>query len=603
MNRLLPSPGLLRDRSWWLATAAVALGALAAAMLSYAIALTELSITPILLVPGVGAVLLARWGRALWPGLAAGDALGQAVMHQRTVSLLVLSVALHVVVSLVGATWIRRAGVRLHDLASTARFIGIAAAISAISGLTAMLMLYMHGHIPGGETMGTMTAWLMLGYMSGFIVGGTLVLAWSEPEVPLATERHRPVAMAATAAVTALAFVGFVVPWGPAVPLALLGALGVAGRAGVRWGSLCMFMIAAFAIWGADLDYAPFGGLANGEEAVNTMLAVTLFAGAALLLSAYRDGGEERARSATAVAVVFAVLMLVAGVASLAANAVAINRETPFVLSGLLALGAAISLGILRFTRTPAQPSTRRGLVIAAVAGAIYVVNLALYLQAVPAIGSGTATALSMAAPLAVVLLSIVVYRTRPTWGVVVAVAVIVTGVVIAASGSMDNPFGVALALASAVVFAISLLFTKSALRHASVVDVALVSAAAAAAVALVVGVIVEGPEAFALTREQVGELMLGALGAQLVPILGRSWALGQIDANVVGAEGVLAPVTTAVLSFWLIDAVTTASEVTGLVVIAVGALIATLAGSPRRARATPARPPAAATSPATPGG
>jgi drug/metabolite transporter (DMT)-like permease len=171
------------------------------------------------------------------------------------------------------------------------------------------------------------------------------------------------------------------------------------------------------------------------------------------------------------------------------------------------------------------------------------------------------------------------------------AVAVIVAGAIISAWGSLDDPLGIALALGSAVVFAISLLVTQQALKHAGVVDVALVSALSAAAVALLVGIIVEGPGAFVLTPQEIGELALAALGAQLVPLLGRSWALSQISANMVGAEGVLAPVATAVLSFLFIDAVVTGSQVLGLVVITAGALIATLAGSRNRGAAAAGGP------------
>ncbi len=571
----------LGDRRWWGIAGAIALVALVAALLSYAIALTDLGITPILLVPGVGVALLARFGRSFWPGVAIGDALGQWAMDERSLLLVLTSVAIHAVVCVLGAAWLRRgSGGWLRDLASSMRFAGISVAISIIGGAAAAVALLAHGAVPAGQDVATIAAWLILGYIAGFLVGGAFILAWTDPDIDLASELRRPVAATCTALVLAVGALGFVRPIGLLVPLALLGALGVAGRAGIRWGASAILGLTALAIWGANRGFAPFGGQADGEEAVNTMLAVALFAAAVIMLSGYREGGEDRTRPAIVVATIFAVLMLVAGISSLAANAVAIDRDTPFVLSGLLALGAALGLGVLRMSRRPAQSSTATGLVLAGVAGAIYVLNLSLYLQAVPEIGSGTATILSMAAPLAVVLLTMAIYRTRPTWGVTVAVAVIIAGVLIAASGAMGEPLGVMLALGSAVVFAVSLIVTRAALTRATVIDVALASAAAAAVVALAVGLVMEGPSAFILSPQQIGELALGALGAQLVPILGRSWALDQIGADVVGAEGVLAPVTTAVLSFWFLDAVTTGGEVVGLVFIASGALIATVAGS-----------------------
>jgi drug/metabolite transporter (DMT)-like permease len=583
MNGLLPARPSLGDRRWWGTAGAIGLVALIAALLSYAIALTDLGITPILLVPGVGVALLTRFGRSFWPAVAIGDALGQWIMSERSLSLVLVSVAIHAAVCVLGASWLQRGnGGWLRDLASSMRFAGVAAVISIAGGVAATVATVAHGAVPAGQGVATIVAWLMLGYMAGFLVGGAFLLAWTDPSVDIAAELHHGIAAAFTVLVLAIGALGFLVPVGIAVPLALLGALGIAGRAGIRWGTLAILGLTALAIWGADRGFAPFGGQADGEEAVNTMLAVTLFAAAVIMLSGYREGGEDRQRPAIVVAAIFAVLMLVAGISSLAANAVAMDRDTPFVLSGLLALGAALGLGILRASRRPAQPSTARGIALAVAAGAIYVVNLSLYLQAVPEIGSGTATILSMAAPLAVVLLTMAVYRTRPSWGVVVAVAVIITGVLTAASGAMGEPLGVALALGSAVVFALSLIFTQAALSRANVIDVSLASAVAAAVVALTVGLVLEGTSAFILSPQQIGELALGALGAQLVPILGRSWALSRISANVVGAEGVLAPVATALLSFALLDAVTTGGEVTGLILITLGALIATFAGSRR---------------------
>ncbi len=571
----------LADRHWWPTAGVIALVTFVAALLSYAVDLTDVGITPILLVPGVGVALLTRFGRVYWPGVAVGDALGQWAMDERSLPLLLTSVAIHAVVCVAGASWLRReSGGWFRDLASSARFTGISVAISIAGGATTAAAIAGHGDLPAGQDIITIAAWLILGYIAGFLVGGAFILAWTDPDIDLASELRRPVAATCTALVLAVGALGFVRPIGLLVPLALLGALGVAGRAGIRWGASAILGLTALAIWGANRGFAPFGGQADGEEAVNTMLAVALFAAAVIMLSGYREGGEDRTRPAIVVATIFAVLMLVAGISSLAANAVALDRDTPFVLSGLLALGAALGLGVLRMSRRPAQSSTATGLVLAGVAGAIYVLNLSLYLQAVPEIGSGTATILSMAAPLAVVLLTMAIYRTRPTWGVTVAVAVIIAGVLIAASGAMGEPLGVMLALGSAVVFAVSLIVTRAALTRATVIDVALASAAAAAVVALAVGLVMEGPSAFILSPQQIGELALGALGAQLVPILGRSWALDQIGADVVGAEGVLAPVTTAVLSFWFLDAVTTGGEVVGLVFIASGALIATVAGS-----------------------
>lgn len=586
-------------RHWWLATGLVSIVILVATMLSYAVALTALEVSPILLVPGFGSVILARFGRSLWPGIVVGDAVGQLLMHDRALPLVIASVTIHVLACLACAAWLRRAGAGLRDLGTTGRYLGISAVVSLIgAAISAPLLAALHD-IPAEFGVAEVFGWLAVGYLVGFMVGGGLVLAWTDPDHPLRTAMRQPIAIACVVVVCAAAAVGFLAEIGPLVPLALAGAVAIAGRAGARWGTAAIFAIGLVAIEAPKRGiHPPFGGQDPAEQAANAMLALGLFAGAVLLLAAYRESGEGPRRTPVVVALIFAALMLVAGITSLAANEVAMDRTTPYVLSGLLSLGAAVGLGLLRISRTPAVPSDRRGIALAALAGAVYVLNLALYLEAVPLIGSGPATGLTMTAPLAIVVLGVIVYRTRPAMGVIVAVVPIAAGAALLAADAVGDPTGIALALASAVVFGVSVIITKQALVHANVVDVALASALSAAVVALAVGVITEGLDAFDLTAAQYGALALAALGAQLVPTLGRSWALSHISADVVGAEGVLAPVTTTLLSFWFLDAVTDGGEVAGLVLIAGGAVIAALAGSrsPREPTVAPAAPAGATT-------
>jgi drug/metabolite transporter (DMT)-like permease len=562
-----------------------------ATVLSFTVSITEISISPIQLVPGVGMALLWRWGLSLWPAIVVGDVLGQWQMHDRPWHLIAVTMTLHVGAAIGAAAIARRVDCRPRDLTTTVRFTGIAFAVSTVTAVATIALLAPLGDASAAGSPAMTAALALLAFTSGFLVAGAMLMSWLGPRAETLGALRQSGAIVAVIAVAIVGTMGFRFGIGFAVPLALLGSLAVAARTGTRWGTTAMGAIALASIWGAREDLGPFGGATPGEQGVNVTLAVTLFAFAGLMAAGYHEAGAARRHSPRVVAVTFAVLMVVTGVTSLAANAVALNVDEPFVLSGLVALGAGLGLGVLRMARAPEHPSSRRGIVLAAIAGGIYVVNLTVYLAAVPRVGSGTATALSMTAPLAVMVLSIVVYRIRPGVGMAGAVAVIVAGAIISAWGSLDDPLGIALALGSAVVFAISLLVTQQALKHADVVDVALVSALSAAAVALLVGIIVEGPGAFVLTPQEIGELALAALGAQLVPLLGRSWALSQISANMVGAEGVLAPVATAVLSFLFIDAVVTGSQVLGLVVITAGALIATLAGSRNRGAAAAGGP------------
>ncbi len=588
MNGLVPSRAVLSTRTWWASAAAVAVVALGMTVLSYSVDPTDLEVSPILLLPGIASALLARFGRSLWPALLMGGAAGHVMLGERSALLVAATVIIQSVVAVACATWIQRAGCWLQDLGQVARFCWIAAAVSVVGGVITGPLLAIMKAIPAGYEVAPVIGWTIMGYLAGFVVGGGVALAWCSTDAPVSAAFRQPAAMISFLAVTAAAGVGLLMEIGPLVPLALVGAIAIAGRSGARWGTATVFAVAV--LTSQALHHGaqpPFGGVDPVRESANAMLAVSLFGAAVLLLAGYRASGEAPKRSSTRVAMIFAALMLVAGITSLAANEVALNRTTPYVLSGLLSLGAAIGLGVLRMSRTPAVPSTRRGIVLAVVAGAVYVVNLALYLEAVPLVGSGPATGLTMTAPLWVVAIGILAYRTLPATGVVAGVALIVGGAVVIASDATGSPTGVVLALGSAAVFAGSVIVTKQALQHANVIDVALASAASAAVVALAVGAVLEGAEAFDLTASQYGALALAALGAQLVPTLGRSWALSRINADVVGAEGVLAPVTTTLLSFWLLDAVTTGGDILGLVLITGGVLVAALLGS-RRPAAVP---------------
>lgn len=580
MNAIIPRAPQLTSPRWWALAGVLAGITMLASLASYAIALTDLMISPMLLTPGIGTAALMRWGRSLWPGFLVGDLVGQVVIRDHYISLIVLSSAIHLIIILLGATWMRRRRVGVEDLGGVLRFAGISAALSVAAAVLTVIAVAMHGGIPADDRQVIFVGWALLGYMGGYLVAGGLAMAWVVDRPALRADLHDAWALAGTAVVTASAVLGFGWGVGILVPISLLAALALAAKRGPRWATLAMAVVTACAMSGAARDLAPFGGIEDGEQAANVMLAVTLFTLAALMLAGYRHSTEGVARRASVVAVMFGVFMIVAGIASIATNQLSVNHDTPYVNSGLLSLGAALGLTMLRLARTPTHGTSRSGFVLAAIAGAIYVANLALFLEAVPLIGGAASTALSMTAPLAVVVLAIIVERALPSRGVVAAVGLIVAGAVFYASGIVWNTTGVVLALASAWVFAASLIFMNRALPRSNVTDVALIGAFAAAAVALPVGLVVEGAGAFVFTSSEIGALALGALGAQLVPQLGRSWALAQIGPSPVGAIGVLAPVVTILLSMWLLANPIDMGEIGGLILIVAGALTATLAGT-----------------------
>jgi drug/metabolite transporter (DMT)-like permease len=580
MDQILPRAAQLKSPQWWVLVGALAAATFLAALGSYAIALTNLMISPMLLTPGIGTAVLVRWGRSLWPGFVVGDLAGQLLIREHAWTLILLSTAIHLMIVLLGTTWVRRSKTGVGNLADVLRYAGITTVLSVAAAAFSLIAVLAHGGIPADDRQPIFLGWLILGYLGGYLVAGGLAMAWVVNRADVRADLHDAGALTGTALVTVCAVLGFGWGVGVLVPIALLAALALAARRGPRWSTLAMAIITAAALSGAARGLAPFGGIEDGEQAANVMLAVTLFTLAALMLAGFRESAEGVARPASTVAMLFGVFMIIAGISGIATNQLAINHDTPFVNSGMLSLGAALGLLMLRLARTPPRATTRTGFTLAAIAGAIYVANLALFLQSVPLIGGAASTALSMTAPLAVVVLAIFVERARPSGGVVLAVGLIVAGAIFYASGITWNTTGVVLALGSAWVFAASLIFMTRALARSNVTDVALVGAFAAAAVALPVGLIVEGPDAFVFTSSEIGALALGALGAQLVPQLSRSWALAQIGPSPVGAIGVLAPVVTISLSMWLLSNPIDAGEIGGLVLIVGGALTATLAGT-----------------------
>ncbi len=580
MDALLPRPALLRSSRWWALAGILIVATMLATLGSYAIALTDLDISPMLLAPGIGTAVLLGWGRSLWPAFVVGDLAGQLVLRDQALSLILLTGVVQLFIVVVGATWMQRRRPALGDLGGVLRYVGTALVLSVAAALSSLVAITIHGGVPLDDHQPILFGWLLLGYLGGYLVAGGLVLSWTTAAQTLGAEMRNRWAIGGIVLVTACAVIGFGWGVGILVPIALLGALAMAARGGPRWASLAMAVITAAAMTGTARGLAPFGGAADGEQAVNVMMAISLFTLATMLLAGYRVSAKGIERPAPMVAMLFGVFMIVAGIASIAVNQLTVVHNTPFVNSGLLALGAGLGLSMLRLARTPPRPTTRRGLVLAASAGAIYVANLAVFLEAVPLIGSAASTALSMTAPLAVVVLAIIVERARPSGGVVLAVALIVAGAIFYASGIEWNTTGVLMALGSAWIFAASLIFMNRALANSNVIDVALIGAFASAAVALPVGLIVEGAGAFSFTASQIGVLALGALGAQLVPQLGRTWALAQIGPSPVGAIGVLAPVVTIMLSMWLLTNPVDIGEIGGLILIVTGALIAALAGT-----------------------
>jgi len=570
----------------WITLLLIAAATAAATAVSFRITITPLDASPVFLVSVVGMVLLARFGRRAWPAFALGDVIGEWVATSRPAPLILAVVITHVLIALAGATWMVDHDAWPADLRTSVRYVVGACALAIAQALAFVAIAYGLDPPRAGSGLRDEMLWVTVGVLAGFLVGGTFLTAWLGAE-PGRKGQLRPAL--GLIAITGAAVAGLAGPIDVLAPVALLGTLLLTARAGRRWGSSALIIVAACALVGAERGMAPMGGTGTTAALANVMVALALMGGFVVLLGGYRRAGQAASHPVATVALVFAGIMLVAGISGVGASAIVVAENAPLVVAGVFTAVSAIGLAILRSARPVDRPLRRRGVFLAACAGVLYALNLALYFGAEPLIGPGAATALSMISPLPVVILSVIFLRLRTSWGVVGGIAIIVGGALMAAMGSLSSPWGIALAVSSAVAFAGSVIFTRKALGQGGIIEIALVSTTSAAIVSLLAGVIVAGPAALLLSPDQIRAIALAALGAQLVPILGRTWALEHMRPDLVGAEGVLGPASTGLLSFWLLTSPTAATQWIGLLVIAAGAVLAALAGG------RPARSPGVA--------
>ncbi|MGI9187571.1 MAG: MASE1 domain-containing protein [Gaiellales bacterium] len=579
-NRLNPL-GSLRSPAWWCVAVPFGIAIVVAHQISAQVTLPQPETSPIFLPLGLGVAVLVVWGRSLWPAFALADLVGQLLIGDRPAWLLLLATALHVTTVIVGATLIPRWRALPHSLQGSARYLATVAVLSVLGAITGLIVLVQDGGFgsPGGLIDGV-GIWT-LGDLGGYLVPGALLLAWYRPGARAELRRRLPLIGCLVLLVNVPVTLISDRFWADAVSLVI--ATLIAARFGTRWGTVATAIVLAGLMADAVRRDAQFGGATPAAQGVNVMIAVALLAGAALVLGGYHDAVGPSSTSRRVVALMLAAMMVVAGLSSFLANAITIDHPLPLTIACLLALSATVTLSLVRIARPPTRVSTRRGLALAALAGLCNGANLGLYLASVPRAGSAAATALAMTAPAIIVVIVALRDRHLPRTSVIAGVIVIVAGPVIMLSTSAGaTSSGLALALGSAVGFALFVLLLAVALSSADVIDVAIVASAVACSVTGALALLTLGASAFDLTSVIVGTLVIGAVGAWTVPLLTRAWALPRIGAAQVGAIGVLGPAVTALVSFKVFG-VGNLLQVVALLVIGAGAIVATLG----RARAT----------------
>ena len=539
-NALNPVPVLRRGR-WWCAVALLALVVAAGGIVSSTVSVHGTPVSPIYIPLGLGVASLAVWGRSLWPGFLLGDLIALVAADDRALWVVAISAVLHLVTLVLGATLVQRRAAWIEDLGSAARYLVISIGLGVFGGLTGLLVIGLQHSAAGPYgPLGDFLTWLM-GDLSGYLVGGALVIAWTRPAA--AADLRRRASQVAVLGVAVLGVWLVLLP-SPVGSVAGLIAVGlVAMRFGVRWGATATAVVLGALLVDAARGTGDFGGVTPDAQAFNSMLAIAITASASLLLTGYREGVGGAPLSARSVTLITSGTLLAAGVATFGSSQLSAQRGYPLATTCVFYFASAAALAMVRGARTPAARTGRRGLCVAAAAGVISAVSLALYYASLPRLGLGAGTGLAMTAPAFIVVIVAIVRRQVPTLPAAAgAVAIACGAVAITVARGGGEAGGVVLALLGALAFAIFVTVLAVALRDGSPVDLALVVALAAGIASGVLALAVEGVQGFAISPQELAIIAFGAVGSGAVPTLVRAWSLPEIGPPVVGALGVLAP-------------------------------------------------------------
>lgn len=574
-NALNPLSELRRGR-WWVFAALLAVVVACGGIVSSTVAVYATPVSPIYLPLGIGVASLAIWGRSLWPGFVVGDAIALLAVEDRALWIVAVSLGLHLVTLLVGATLVRSQRAWIADLGSAARYLVIAVGLAVLGGLTGLIVLEAE-ETPAGPygIGGDFLTWLM-GDLTGYLVAGALVITWARPAA--SGEASRRTAHLAIAAVAALGV--WLVLWptslGSVIGLIAVGL--VAMRFGARWGTTATAIILGALLVAAIRGVDVFGGDTSDAQAFNSMLAISITASAALLLTGYRNGVGHARVSVRTVTLVTAGTLVAAGIATFGSSQLTAQRGYPLATTCVFYFASAAGLAMVRGARRPEIPTGRRGLQVGIAAGALSAISLALYYASLPRLGLGAGTGLSMTAPAFIVIIVAIVTRRMPNRLAALGSGAIACGAVaITVARGGGETSGILLALLGALTFAVFVTVLAAALRDGSPVELALIVALAAGAVSGVLAMVGEGSQGFAITPRELAIIVFGAIGSGAIPTLVRAWSLPEIGPPIVGALGVLSPVMTVLLAMVLLDSGRSPLATIGVIVIAAGAAVAAL--------------------------
>lgn len=262
-----------------------------------------------------------------------------------------------------------------------------------------------------------------------------------------------------------------------------------------------------------------------------------------------------------------------------------VQPSTGTVFRTLYALPFLGALAILEIRRH-GRPE-RREIGLAIVAGLFFTADLTSWHHAIGAVGAGLATVLGNMQVVIVALVAWLLFGERPARAIAIALPVMITGVVlisgVVGSGAYgaDPPMGVALGMVTALSYAAYLLVTRhgnrDTRRPASVLFVATASTAVAAAI---VGSLLREFDPFPSWPAH-GWLFLLAFTSQVAGYLLISFSLPRLPAVLTSVILMVQPVTTVVLSGFLLGENPSAFQLAGVSLVVAGLLVANLGRRP----------------------
>jgi drug/metabolite transporter (DMT)-like permease len=273
-----------------------------------------------------------------------------------------------------------------------------------------------------------------------------------------------------------------------------------------------------------------------------------------------------------------AFMALLGGVLILGFAAIFVKwSEAPGPVTALyrMIIGSALITPVLLLKkRRKIRTLPKKGVLLAAIGGALFGCDMAIWMTAVDMGGATTPTLMANTAPLWVGLGSLLILRERQTAVFWVGLLIALSGTVIVlghdVTGAEGPGAGAALGLVAAVFYASFYIATQEGRKHLDTISYLCISTVTAAVALLLINLFLRSPLSGFPGRTYLSFLALGVL-VQFLGWLIINYAQGHIRASVVAPTLLGQPVLTAILAIPLLGETFTPRYVAGGLTVLAG--------------------------------